>query len=65
LTTQLTLQQEKGFFKLAAFMLRCKLLYLSQRRKEQFYIELTLLGYTDTVLEMKLLLNDQNPISRS
>lgn len=49
---------EKEFFKLAAFMLRCKLQYLSLRRKEQLYIELTLLGYTDTVIEMQLLLEE-------
>lgn len=56
---------EKEFFRLAAFMLRCRLQYLSQHRKEQRYLEMTLLGYTDTVIEMKLLLKSQNHTCQS
>ena len=76
MTTRLTLQQEKEFFKLAGFMLFSRYQVVSGRKlhvvnghvkpqNPRLFLELSLLGYTDTVIEMELLLKSQSHTCQS
>ena len=69
----MTKKQEVEFLKLAGFMLLCRWQLMGNEteewagkspwRNKRFYMEMSYLGYTDTVAEMKLFLKELQQIS--